>query len=195
MLLEISVDDAVRRVVAFGCSSRSGFLGYDLTGHVARESGQLNFVCPWTILLADALGGRITVQDVQGFAHRIHRFSEMLNLVPDADLASLSPENMDNVIAFCTFGFPGAWAPKITKVGALLKPRAIPVLDGYLALAFGYQRDRFSAGREPRWQAIERVIKAIAVGIERQVVLLDEVRHRAEEIVPGREPAFGCPTG
>lgn len=31
----IPSDDAVKRVVAFCCSPRSGFLGYDLAGHVA----------------------------------------------------------------------------------------------------------------------------------------------------------------
>ncbi|MGH2704885.1 MAG: hypothetical protein ACRDJ4_07285 [Actinomycetota bacterium] len=37
----ISTEDAVKRGVAFCSSRRSGFIGYDLAGHVARTTGRL----------------------------------------------------------------------------------------------------------------------------------------------------------
>jgi hypothetical protein len=180
----VSVDNAIQRLVAFGSSSRSGFLGYDLAGHVARLNGQLNHVGPWTILLADALGGQVTVDNVRQFAQHLTEFTDLINSVPDEDLASLDATEFRSVVEFCTLGFPGAWALKITKVGALLRSKTIPILDGHLARAFGYARDRFSAGRQPRWEAIEHVVSAIASGIKRQSNLLGEIRHRAEESVP-----------
>ena len=35
-------------------------------------------------------------------------------------------------------------APRITKLGALYRPAAIPVLDGYVGMAFGSRRDDLS---------------------------------------------------
>ena len=69
------------------------------------------------------------------------------------------------------FGYPGVWAPKSTKVSSLYRPRAVPVLDGYVAMAFGFKRDGFSAGEASRRSRIARVIDALAV-------FLDEHRHQ-----------------
>lgn len=180
----IQLDDAVRRVVAFCCSPQSGFLGYDLAGAAARSTGRLAEVGPWTILLAEALAGRVTVGNVHGFARHIREFAELLAEVRDKDLALLDSRESAAVTAFCSFGFAGAWAPKITKVGALFRPKAIPIMDGYLALAFGYTRDAFSAGVAPRQQAIDRVITALAAGITANEEKLRRVRSRAASCVP-----------
>src|SRR5260221_6911538 len=128
----VRVDEAVARVVAFCRSPRSGFLGYDGVGHLARQSGRLAEVGPWSILLADALAGRISVGNVHGFIEHLESFTARLRAVPDRDLATLNVEELARVAEFCAFGFAGAWAPKITKVGALYRPRSIPVLDGYV---------------------------------------------------------------
>lgn len=180
----VSLDDAVRRVVAFCCSQQSGFLGYDLVGAAARATGRLAEVGPWTILLAEALAGRVTVGNVHGFACHITEFAELLAEVRDKDLARLDDRECAAVKAFCSFGFAGAWAPKITKVGALFRPRAIPIMDGYLALAFGYSRDAFSVGTAQRRQAIDRVITALATGIAANEDKLQEVRSHAAGRVP-----------
>jgi hypothetical protein len=150
----VPLDDAVQRVVAFCCSPQSGFLGYDLAGSVAKTTGRLAEVGPWTILLADVLAGRVTAGNVHGFTCHLRLFAELLAAVPDKDLALLDDRESAAVAAFCSFGFPGAWTPKITKVGALFRPRAIPILDGYLAPAFGYSRDAFSSGSASRRRAM-----------------------------------------
>jgi hypothetical protein len=180
----VRLDDAVRRVVAFSCSPQSGFLGYDLTGAAARSTGRLSEVVPWTILLAEALAGRVTVGNVHGFASHIREFAELLAEVRDKDLSLLDDREYAAVTAFCSFGFAGAWAPKITKVGALFRPKAIPIMDGYLALAFGYSRDAFSVGAAPRRQAIGRVITALVAGILANGDKLQEVRSQAASRVP-----------
>lgn len=180
----VRLDDAVRRVVAFCCSPQSGFLGYDLAGAAARSSGRLEEVGPWTILLAEALAGRVTVGNVHSFTSHITEFAALLTEVRDKDLALLDDRESAAVNAFCSFGFAGAWAPKITKVGALFRPKAIPIMDGYLALAFGYSRDAFSVGSVPRRQAIHRVITALAAGILANNDKLQEVRRRAARRVP-----------
>jgi hypothetical protein len=180
----VRLDDAVQRVVAFCCSPLSGFLGYDLAGAAARATGRLAEVGPWTILLAEALAGRVTVGNVHEFACHISEFAELLAEVRDKDLAQLDDRESAAVTAFCSFGFAGAWAPKITKVGALFRPKAIPIMDGYLALAFGYSRDAFSVGSAPRRQAIDQVITALAAGIAANEDELQEIRSRAAKRVP-----------
>lgn len=70
------------------------------------------------------------------------------------------------------------------KGRALFRPRAIPILDGYLALAFGYSRDGFSVGSAPRRRAIHRVITALADGLRANKDKLQEVRSQAASRVP-----------
>ena len=74
----------MQRVIAFCCSPRSGFLGYDLVGHVARETGRLAEISPWSILLADALAGQVTVDNLHCFMMNISEFAARVNLVPIA---------------------------------------------------------------------------------------------------------------
>ncbi len=156
--------------MAFCCWPRSGFVGYDLAGHVARTAGRPADVGPWTILLADALAGRVAVGDVHGFAGHITRFAELIAAVRDKDLAALDGDGLDGkqlaaVVEFCQFGFPGVWAPTITKVGALFRPKAIPILDGWVARAFGYQSWFLS------WQGAE-------MGSDREGCHCPRVEHR-----------------
>ena len=181
---EISLDHAVARVGAFCSDPASGFLAYDIAGYVARRSGRLGEIGPWTILLADALAGQVSVGDVNEFARHIEEFAERLGDVPEEDLAGTDEGGLSRVIDFCCFGFPGAWAPKITKVGALFRNEAIPILDGHVARAFGYPRNGFTAGREPRWAAITKVVSALRVGINAQKEELATVRDRVAVNAP-----------
>jgi hypothetical protein len=181
----IPLDEAIRRVVAFCSSRRSGFVAYDLAGHVARSTGRLREIGPWTILLADALAGQISVENADTFASHVGEFAELLRAVPqNKDLASLTHSEVGRVVEFCSYGFPGVWAPKVTKVGALYRPRAIPVLDGYVALAFGYTRDRFSVGVTARRGAIERVVEALREWIGGHEPELIHLRKRVGATVP-----------
>ena len=124
---------------------------------------------PGPLLLADALAGRVSVVDVHSFIRNLDAFVDLLVEVPDVDLAAMDDDQLARVVDLCTFGFPGVWAPKVTKVAALYRPRAVPVLDGYMALAFGYARERFSNGREPRHQAIDAVVRALAMRTRRRL--------------------------
>ena len=180
----IAFDHALRRVIAFASSPRSGFLAYDLAGHAARASGRLDEVGPWTLLLADALAGRVAVGDIDGFIRNLDAFVDLLVEVPDVDLAAMNDDQLARVIDLCTFGFSGVWAPKITKVATLYRPRAVPVLDGYMALAFGYAREGFSYGVKPRRRAIERVVRALAVQTRAQAPILAKLRRTAQVMVP-----------
>ena len=159
-------------------------MAYDIAGYVARRSGRLGEIGPWTILLADALAGQVSVGDVNEFARHIEEFAERLGDVPEEDLAGTDEGGLSRVIDFCCFGFPGAWAPKITKVGALFRNEAIPILDGHVARAFGYPRNGFTAGREPRWAAITKVVSALRVGINAQKEELATVRDRVAVNAP-----------
>ncbi|MEA2589303.1 MAG: hypothetical protein QOH66_2230 [Actinomycetota bacterium] len=181
---EIPLDHAVARVGAFCSDPDSGFFAYDLVGYVARKSGRLEEIGPWTILVADALAGRIRVGDVNKFARHMEEFAKRLGDVPKKDLACTDEGGLSRVIDFCCFGFRGAWAPKITKVGALFRNEAIPILDGHLARAFGYPRNGFTAGRESRWAAITKVVSALRVGISAQKEELATVRDRVAVNAP-----------
>ncbi|MGH2704886.1 MAG: DUF6308 family protein [Actinomycetota bacterium] len=121
---------------------------------------------------------------MDGFAAHVGRFSDLLRAVPNRDLATMDDVELARVSEFCAFGFPGVWAPKATKVGALFRPKAIPILDGYLALAFGYAREGFSVGVAARKHAIDRVVRALALVIKGQSVTLGVVRSRVEARVP-----------
>lgn len=67
-----------------------------------------------------------------------------------AKLAHLDSRGIDAVIDVCAFGFPGVWGPKISKIGALFRPGAVPMLDGYVGLAFGFGTEAFTAAASQR---------------------------------------------
>jgi hypothetical protein len=181
---EIPLRYAVARVGAFCSDPGSGFFAYDLMGYVARKSGRLEEISPWTILVADALAGRISASDVNKFACHMEEFAKRLGDVPEEDLASTDEDGLGRVIEFCCFGFRGAWAPKITKVGALFRNETIPILDGHLARAYGYPRNGFTAGRESRRVAITKVVSALRAGISAQKEELATVRDQVAVNAP-----------
>jgi hypothetical protein len=51
----------------------------------------------------------------------------------------------------------------------------VPILDGYVAMAFGFKRESFSEGKASRWNRIARVIDAMAA-------FLDEHRDQMIEL-------------
>ncbi len=126
---------------------------------------------PGPLLLADALAGRVSVVDVHSFIRNLDAFVDLLVEVPDIDLAAMDDGQLARVIKLCTFGFSGVWAPKVTQDGGALppRPRAVPVLDGYMALAFGYARQGFSYGIERRHRAIDAVVRALAMRTRRRL--------------------------
>jgi hypothetical protein len=174
----IPADHVIKRVVSFCCSPRSGWRSYDLAGAVARSAGLFNTVAPWSPLWADALAGRISVDNLAGFTlARREEFAKRISAIPAGkDLANFDEAERKGVHDMCTFGYPGVWAPKSTKLAALYRPRAVPVLDGYVAMAFGFDHTAFSEGRAPRWERIARVIDALAAFLHQNRDQLTELR-------------------
>jgi Family of unknown function (DUF6308) len=178
--------DALHRVCAYCTEVGSGWATYDLCGVDARLAGQFETVSPWSLLVADALAGRVQVRDIAGFdlSHRIE-FANRLNAIPPStDLDELDASGRASVTSLCQFGYSGAWAPKITKVAALYRPQAVPVLDGYVALAFGLGREGFSQGRETRWRRIGRVVDSLSATLATHRELLGLLRQDAVDLVP-----------
>jgi hypothetical protein len=124
------------------------------------------------------------VKNVKDFSSSVEEFVLRLDAVPQKPLAEMDELEVSHVVDFCSFGFSGAWAPKITKVGAVFRPEAIPILDGHLALAYGYERSAFSSKPEPRRTAISSVVQALSTSIKAQKALLAELRRQVEESVP-----------
>lgn len=178
--------DALQRVQAYCTEAGSGWGTYDLSAVAARLAGQFEIVSPWSLLAADALAGRVQVSDIAGFdLARRTEFAGRLAAVPRAtDLHRLDATGLAAVTSVCQFGYSGAWAPKITKVAALYRPQAVPVLDGYVALAFGFPREAFSQGREARWERIRRVVGSLATTLSRHQKLLGKVRQEAADLAP-----------
>ncbi|MGI8870883.1 MAG: DUF6308 family protein [Mycobacteriales bacterium] len=186
----VSLDDAVRRVRAFCSDPKSGWVSFDLAAHHARQAGHFATVGPWSMLWAQALAGRVTVGDLTSFTSRMAKFADLVRGVPeDVALHEMDADARQRVARLCAFGFVGAWGPKITKVAAAYRPRAVPVLDGYVALAFGYNRESFSSvggvrahGRRP--DRLAKVVDGLADGVRRDREFLDAVRDALRPHVP-----------
>lgn len=130
--IRIPHDDAVHRVVGYACWEKetAPFFTYDLAASVAREQHQLSAIGPWTILLANALGGGAGHREVKNVSERLIDFVELLRAVPvGRDLDELSDEERKAVHSFASFRAKGVRSARVTKVGALFRPRAIPILD------------------------------------------------------------------
>ncbi|GAB3186897.1 hypothetical protein FHX75_111281 [Micromonospora palomenae] len=169
VLPPVPIDDAANRILAYCTSQHSGWAVYDLAGIGARSAGLLDEVSTWSLLFANALNGRIELKQIADFdLMRRREFAHRISRIPaEQDLHHLPDDQLNAVIHACQFGFDGAWAPRITKLAALYRPRAIPVLDGYVGMAFGYQRDdlslkvqRFGLNRQERISAIVRAMAA-----------------------------------
>ena len=186
----IRLNEAVRRTLAYCTSKGSGWGVYDLAGATARRSGVFETVTPWSLLLANALNGQVGINNVAAFdLEQRQRYAELLEaLDPSTDLADMDETQIDGVVAACAFGYPGVWGPKITKVGALYRPKSIPVLDGYVAMAFGFNSEGFSErtaryGRD-RWARIRATVEALAWWIRDHEDHLQRLRNEVESEVP-----------
>lgn len=186
VLPPVSFADALHRVRAYCTEPGSGWSTYDLCSIDARLDGQFDTVSPWSLLWADALAGQVRVRDIAGFDlnHRIEFTNRLIAIPASTDLHELDAPGRAAVTHLCQFGFSGVWGPKATKVAALFRPQAVPVLDGYVALAFGFARGGFSQGREPRWQKIARVIDALTEVLATHQETFGYLRQQAQELVP-----------
>jgi hypothetical protein len=181
----IPLQDAVARVVSFCTHPWSGWHTYDRLGAAARHRGHFDEIAPWSLLWASTLAGRISVADIAGFTHeRRSEVLERLQALPAKDLASMDDDEVGTVSQLCRYGFPGVWAPKMTKMLALYRPDAIPVLDGHVAMAMGFNRDGFRSGKEPRWQRIHQTLLAYRRILSNQEPELTQVRKQVSRAVP-----------
>jgi hypothetical protein len=185
----VLLDEAVHRVKAFCTSPSSGWGAYDLAGHHARAQGVFDTVAASSLLWADALAGQVSVGNLADFNAQRYCFAERVSRIdPMRNLAAMTDAELGTVVELCQFGFAGAWAPKITKVAALYRPRAVPVLDGYLAMAFGFEREGFSVGAGgPRLRRIESVVKALAQWLADNGDLVSELRSLISDVVPDHQ--------
>lgn len=162
-LAPVPYDDAVRRVSAYLGDPGSGWVTFDLPAIHARNEGQFDSVGPWSLLLANALSGRVAQADIAAFTPtRRMDFASLVLAVPnDTNLADLDDDALTATISLASFGFSGVWAAKTTKLAALYRPRAIPVLDRQMARAFGMENGAFRVGSQ-RKGYIEEVITRLA---------------------------------
>jgi hypothetical protein len=186
----VSIEDAVRRVLAYCTEPASGWSAYDLVAIHARQAGAFQQVGVWSLLLANALNGQVTLENLAAFSLEYRRgYAGRLARVPeDLDLHQMTAQQVDSVADACAFGFPGVWGPKITKVGALYRPRSIPVLDGHVAQAFGLETEAFTVGStldpSARRTRIARVVQALATGLAEHQDELQALRAAVTATVP-----------
>lgn len=180
-----SLEDATLRILGYCTNAKSGWHTYDLPSSDARKRGHFNEIAPWSLLWADALGGRITPSNLASFDHEYRSvLADKLRQLPACKLEAMDDEGAESVAILCRSGFPGAWAPKMTKLLALYRPDAIPVLDGHVALAMGFERTAFSAGKEPRWERIRQTLFTLRDILRNQSAELSEIRERVSVAVP-----------
>lgn len=195
----VPIDEAVSRILVYCTSRYSGWPLYDLAGISARSAGVLDEVTPWSLLFANALNGRVDLKQLADFARPQRRaFADLIGRVPaDRDLHLMNDEEIDDVVRVCQFGFGGAWAPKITKLAALYRPRAVPVLDGHVAMAFGFRRNDLSAksGRYglSRDQRLDAIAWALATYLKNQRPTMIRLPRRCRRRSPSWPPATRKP--
>lgn len=182
----IPFEHALKRLRSFLTAPYSGWVSYDLASVHPRKDGYFEAVSPWSLLLADALAGQVSISNIASFdREQRSRFAERVTAIPaDVDLGQMSDDGIAAVCLLAQMGFKGVWGPKITKVAALYRPRAMPVLDGYIAIAFGYKRTSYSEGVAPRWGAIERTIQRIASWLAENGRTVHELRAATADLVP-----------
>ncbi|MFE9205654.1 DUF6308 family protein [Micromonospora sp. NPDC007230] len=116
-------------------------------------------------------------------------FADLIGRVlADRDLHLMDDDEIDDVIRVCQFGFGGAWAPKITKLAALYRPRAVPVLDGHVGMAFGFRRkDLSTKGNRhglSRRQRLDGIVRALAAYLKDHQPAVARLRAAVSETVP-----------
>lgn len=154
----VTVHQAARVAINFARGA-PGFYVYDLQGLRARQRGLLQEVDPWTFLLPGALGGYVTYKDLWGVLEEVGEFATLLRAVPDnRDLHEMDTEDLATVKELCRFSCYGVQAAKVTKVAALFRPAAVPILDRDVGRAYGRQ---FSGRPENQSFAIEEMARNI----------------------------------
>lgn len=111
------------------------------------------------------MNGRPTVSDVARFDAQLRSdFASRVAAVPDnVGLADMTALELEAVAHLCSFGFPGAWAPKTTKMAALYRPHAVPIMDSHLSLIFDLGQDGFTrVGSKKELPRCTRVRVALA---------------------------------
>lgn len=151
---------------------------------MARQNGQLDVITPWSMLIADALAGQIKVKDVSAFNKHAPAFLTLMQAVAKKALAEMDDAEVEAVADVCRFGFPGAWAPKITKVAAIYRPESIPVLDGHVGRAFGFRPEHFSLKSKTRVADIGAVLVALRDGLRNHEVAIRNLRDEVRNDVP-----------
>jgi hypothetical protein len=191
----VPIDEAASRIMAYCTAKYSGWAVYDLAGVSARSAGLLNEVTAWSLLFANALNGRVEIKQVADFDRmRRREFAHRIGRIPtDKDLHRMDEEEISAVIHACKFGFDGVWAPRITKLAALYRPRAVPVLDGYVGMAFGYRRDDLSVKVQRhglnRLERIAAIVRALAVYLHDHQAPMAHLRGEVSPTVPELAPA------
>jgi hypothetical protein len=137
-------------------------------------------------LWADALAGRLSIGNLADFTlTQRERFAARIAAIPpDIALADMDATLRHDVVAMCRFGFSGVRTPKVTKVAALYRPKAVPVLDGYVAMAFGYRHTGFSEGAASRDARIAAVVGALADWLAANRGVMAHLRNELAETVP-----------
>lgn len=143
----IPFDEFIRRTVAFALYEGSGFLTYDLAGVLARAEHRLSCVGPWTVLLATTLGVQVRGRAVRSMVGSLEQFADLLHAIPcGKDLHALAGFEKQRVTAFCRFHVPYVRRATVTKIGALYRPRAIPIVDSKIAKIYGGTDDQVVDG-------------------------------------------------
>ncbi len=96
---------------------------------------------------------------------------------------------LEAVVQLCAFGYPGVWAAKTTKVAALYRPAAVPVLDGQIASALGFANDDFavrakSDSAQSRTDKIRNTITGLRRALQCNANALASIRDHAVAFNP-----------
>ena len=186
----IAMDAAAHRVLAYCTAPVSGWGVYDLMGVLARRQGGFRTIDSSTLLLANAINGQVSLANLAAFdLERRRDFAARVSRVPaTAELARMDGPGVDAVVDVCCFGFPGVRGPKITKIGALFRPGAVPMLDGYVGLAFGFGAEAFTAAATQqgmnRRERVHAVVEAMAGWLSTHQPAVATLRSLTEPTVP-----------
>jgi hypothetical protein len=182
----IHVDDAARLVHKYCTTPGSGWAEYDLA-RIEAHPGAFDWLSPWSMTYADALAGQVKVKDVFAFASpsqaQQRPLAQLATLLANIDRAADLTDMTDltSVLGVCSLAFEGAAAAKITKVAAIFRPGAIPILDSRIAQAFGLSEAAFaendsSAALTRRTNAIQLVVRALQSCLRDYKDAIGEVR-------------------
>ena len=100
----VPIDEAASRTPAYCTSRYSGWAVYDLAGISARSAGLLNEVTAWSLLLANALNGRVEIKQIADFDRtRRREFADRIGRIPaDQDLHCMADDEIAAVVRALT---------------------------------------------------------------------------------------------